>query len=133
MRQRLSYRAVGNRYSLYDFATLEAGLPVVFNNMYRDRVTPGTGGRPSGGEKSQHLAGFAFDINSSLLNSAQRSTFTSIARAWGFVEVQGDPGHYVSTGGAELVHGTFKAGVDEASRSYKAGECTDANVQAESR
>jgi hypothetical protein len=87
-------------------------------------------GRPGAGNRSQHLAGFAFDINSSMMTAAQNSQFSALAMARGFMPLRGDPGHYQAIGGAQAVYRTHAAGVAEAARSEAAGECVDANVQA---
>jgi RHS repeat-associated protein len=114
---------------IYDLA-VSKGIPVDFNNAFRDRVTVGTGGRPGAGGSSQHLSGFAFDINSSSLTPAQNAEFTRIAGMYGFTPVRGDPGHYQVTGGGAKRYGSHQAAVAEASRSYAAGECVDDNVEA---
>jgi RHS repeat-associated protein len=118
-----------NVQQVYDLA-VSKGIPVDFNNAYRDRVTGGTGGRPGAGGSSQHLAGFAFDINSSSLTAAQNAQFTRIAGMYGFTPVSGDPGHYQVTGGGAKRYGSHQAAIAEARRSYAAGECVDENVEA---
>jgi hypothetical protein len=96
-------------------------LPVYLNNAYRGGVQVGTGGRPAAGSRSLHRAGLAFDINSSVMTADQLSSFTTLARAQGFVPVAGDPGHYqVSSRPSD-----FDAAVTEADRSYAAGDCAD--------
>jgi len=109
---------------------IASGLPVIFNNAYRDQITAGTGGRPAAGSRSGHLAGFAFDINSGRMSASQLALFTTIAEGYGFSAVRGDPGHYQVTGGAAKVYGSYKAALSEARRSYAARECVDANVEA---
>jgi RHS repeat-associated protein len=118
-----------NVQQIYDLA-VSIGIPVDFNNAYRDRNTAGTGGRPGAGGSSQHLAGFAFDINSSSLTAAQNAEFARIAGSYGLTPVRGDPGHYQVTGGGARRYGSHQAAVNEARRSYAAGECTDQNVEA---
>ncbi len=102
-----------------------AGIPATMNNAYRGGFQAGTGGRPSGGSGSAHLAGFAFDINSSALTPGQLAEFTRIAGTHGFSALAGDAGHYVANVGAAAVYGSHQAGVSEAARSYAAGECVD--------
>jgi RHS repeat-associated protein len=119
----------GDVQAIFNTAVAE-GIPVAFNNAYRDVVVSGTGGRPSAGATSGHLAGFAFDINTLGLTPAQEARFTVIASGSGFSSVTGDRGHYQVTGGAGRAYGTFQAAVAEARRSYRARECVDANVEA---
>jgi hypothetical protein len=107
------------------------GVPVTLNNAYRDRITPGTAGRPSAGSGSLHLSGFAFDINSSGLNADQTRVFNRIAAHFDFVPVTGDPGHYQARERDTQAYGSHDAAVSEAQRSYGANECTDANVEAQ--
>ncbi len=118
----------GNVQPIFEQAA-GAGIPVLLNNAYRDRVTAGTGGRPSAGLGSPHLAGFAFDINVKGLSQSQISQFTQIAIANGFEPLAGDLGHFSAVQGPEAVYGSFQAAVAEASRSYAAKECVDANVR----
>jgi len=113
----------------YDQAVSE-GIPVTLNNAYRDRVTGGTGGRPSAGENSDHPGGFAYDINSGGLTPAQLQRFTAIAGGHHFFPVANDPGHYEANAALQRAYGSHGAAVREATRSYAAGECTDANVEA---
>jgi len=102
-----------------------AGIPVSMNNAYRNRVTPGTGGRPGGSPRSLHRAGLAFDINSRALTARQLADFTSIAQEYGFFARKDDPGHFEVGDRAAT-----QSEIAEADRSYAAGECTDANVEA---
>jgi uncharacterized protein RhaS with RHS repeats len=119
-------RSVASNVQTIFNSAVAAGIPVTFNNAYRDRVTPGTGGRPSGGTNSRHLAGFAFDINSSALTPGQLQAFTAIAVQNGFSPLRGDPGHFSADPlGA---YSSFSAAVTEAQRSYGAGECVDQQV-----
>jgi RHS repeat-associated protein len=102
-----------------------AGISVSMNNAYRDRITAGTGGRPGGRPRSLHRAGLAFDINSRALTARQLATFTSIAQEYGFFARADDPGHFEVGDRAAT-----SSEIAEADRSYAAGECTDANVEA---
>ncbi|MEN8375750.1 MAG: RHS repeat-associated core domain-containing protein [Gemmatimonadota bacterium] len=116
----------GDVQEIYD-AAIEAGLPVFFNNAYRDRLTAGTGGRPSAGSRSRHLAGFAFDINSAQLTAAQLGDFVEIAKSKGFKPVKNDVGHFQAD--PLSAYDSFEAAVKEAQRSYTAGECVDDQVE----
>jgi len=102
-----------------------AGIPVSMNNAYRDRATVGTGGRPGGSPRSLHRAGLAFDINSSALTARQLADFASVAQEYGFFAREDDPGHFEVGDRA-----ASRPEIAEADRSYAAGECTDANVEA---
>ncbi|HTO72898.1 MAG TPA: hypothetical protein VMJ30_03720, partial [Gemmatimonadales bacterium] len=107
-----------------------AGIPVTFNNAYRDRVTGASPGHTSAGDRSDHPAGFAFDINSGSLTVAQNQQFTGIAARYGFTPVRNDAGHYEANYALHLAYGSHSAAVAEATRSYAAHECVDANVEA---
>ena len=130
----MDQNVAGSAQALFDDFENVIGVSPVLNNAYRDRVTPGTGGRPSAGGNSRHLSGFAFDINSSRLTRGQLQTFTDMAAAYGFRSVAGDPGHYQWTRDYRgSGYGSHRAAVQEATRSYGAGECRDANVEATRR
>jgi len=103
----------------------DAGIPVSMNNAYRDRLTPGTQGRPGLNPNSLHRAGLAFDINWEHRTPRQREDFTSLASEYGFLALEHDRGHYEARHG-----GATRAERDEADRSYRAGECADASVEA---
>jgi hypothetical protein len=91
--------------ALYDEAR-RAGVPVVFNNAYRDRAQLPTGGRPGAGNRSQHLAGFAFDINSSMMTAAQNSQFSALVfgRGAGRSMVNASSASSVEVVGHEFLH-----------------------------
>ncbi len=126
----LDQNVAGAAQGLANDAANLIGVTPVFNNAYRDRITAATPGRRSGGAGSLHLSGFAFDISTRGLTAGQLGSFTALASAYGFQAVAGDPGHYQWAGGDAAAYGSHGAAVREASRSYAAGECTDANVEA---
>lgn len=125
----LDQNVSGAAQALVNDAENLIGVTPVFNSAYRDRITAGTGGRRSGGAGSLHLSGFAFDISTRGLTRGQLASFTTLASAYGFNAVAGDPGHYQWRGG-DAAYGSHRAVVQEANRSYAAGECRDANVEA---
>ncbi len=59
------------------------------------------------------------------MTDQQKSDFISIAQQNGFNPRSDDPGHFEVAD-----RGATDAEVQEADRSYAAGECTDANVEA---
>jgi len=72
-----------------------------------------------------HRGGLAFDVNWGSMTPRQRSDFTSVAQEYGFRPRADDPGHFERED-----RGATDAEIKEADRSYAAGECTDANVEA---
>jgi RHS repeat-associated protein len=107
-----------------------AGIPVVISTAYRDRDTPASGSNryASMPGKSEHLSGFAFDVRTFGMTGNQMNQLRTIAGSRGF-RTGTDEGHYQNTAAERRAYKTHGAAVAEATRSYQAGECSDAYVE----